>query len=149
MHAKRRTEKKSKDVDWGAAGFSKQTKVIPGTAKTDLNKTTVIASAMNFRPLGFAEGDGCQLLAQNLVDLGLWYGSFRVATAFNNPTSYSRQILPSLAAQARNEMKQAHTYQFVFMLQELSPAAFLADHWTDKYHLKEFTSIVHVTCPPQ
>ena len=146
---KESTEKESKDFDWGAAGFSTQTKVIPETAKTDLSRTTVIAAAMDFRPLGFAKGDGCQLLAQNLVDLGARYGSFRVATVFNNPTTYSRQILPSLAAEARNEIKQALTDHFIFMPPELSPAAFLADHWTDKYRQVEFTSIAHVTCPPQ
>ena len=141
MHAEKSTGKESKDFDWGAAGFSKQTKVIPETAKTDLNRTTVIAVAVDFRPLGFARGDGFQLLAQNLVDLVARYGSVRVATLFNNPTTYSRQILPSLAAEARNEIKQALTDQFISMPSALSPAAFLADHWTHKYCQVEFTSI--------
>jgi hypothetical protein len=62
MHARRSLGKKSKDFDWGAAGFSEQTKVIPGTAKTDLDRTTLIAAEMHFRTLGFARGDGIQLL---------------------------------------------------------------------------------------
>ena len=44
-----------KDFDWGAAGFSKHTKVIPAAAKTDLNGTPVIAAAMDFRPLGMLQ----------------------------------------------------------------------------------------------
>lgn len=130
-----------KDFDWGAAGFSKHTKVIPAAAKTDLNRTTVIAAAMDFRPLGFATGDGFQLLAQKLVDYGAQYGSVSVAALFNDPTTYSRQILPSLAEEARNEIKQALTDQFTSMPSQLSPASFVADHWTDKYRQLEFTSI--------
>jgi hypothetical protein len=139
--AKCMPKKESKNFDWGAAGFSKRIKDIPETAKADLNRTTVIAAAMDFRPLGFATGDGFQLLAQNLVDLGARFGSFKVATLFNNPTTYSRKILPSLAAEARNEIKQALTDHFKSMPPEFSPATFLADHWTDKYRQVEFTSI--------
>jgi hypothetical protein len=149
MHAERSTEKESKDFEWGAAEFSTHTKVIPETAKTDLNRTTVIAAAIDFCRLGFAKDDGCQLLAQNLVDLGARYGSFRVATVIIDPTTYSKQIFPSLAADARIDLTQALMDHFIFMPLELGPAAFLADHWTDKYRQVEFTSIAHVTCPPQ
>ena len=109
-----------KDFDWGSAGFSKQTKVLPATAKTDLNRMTVIAAAMDFRPLSFAKGDGFQLLAQKLVDIAQ-YGSVSVGTLFNDSTTYSRQILPRLAAEARNQIKEALTDQFTSMPPDLSP----------------------------
>jgi len=96
---------------------------------------------MDFRPLSFAKGDGFQLLAQKLVDIGAQYGSVSVGTLFNDPTTYSRQILPRLAAEARNQIKEALTDQFTSMPPDLSPASFVADHWTDKYRQLEFTSI--------
>jgi len=72
---------------------------------------------MDFRPLSFAKGDGFQLLAQKLVDIGAQYGSVSVGTLFNDPTTYSRQILPRLAAEARHEIKEALTDQFTSMPQ--------------------------------
>ena len=124
---------KAEGFDWGSAGFSRHSKEISATGKTDLNRMAVIAAAMDFRPLGFAKGDGFQLLAQKLVDVGAQYGSVDVSKLFDEPTTYSRRILPSLAAEARMEIKQALTDQFISMPSQLSPAAFVADHWTDKY----------------
>jgi len=39
------------------------------------------------------------------------------------PTTYSSQILPRLAAEARNEIKEALTDQFTSMPPDLSPAS--------------------------
>lgn len=132
---------KSKVYDWKSAGFSKQSKIVSASTKTDLNRTAVLAAAIDFRPLGFAKGEGFQLLAQKLVDIGAQYGSIEVATLFNDPTTYSRQILPSLASEVREQIKHALTDQFATFPQQLSPATFVADHWTDKYRQIEFTSI--------
>jgi len=131
--------------DWNSAGFSKstvkKTNYVPSSAVDDLNKKTVLAAAIDFRPLSFAQCPGFQMLAQELLDIGAKHGPVAVSSLFKDPTSYSRRVLPSLAKETRTTIQKSLSAQFSSMPPGLSPAAFIADHWTDKYRQVEFTSI--------
>jgi len=139
-------QQKGPGFDWAAAGFAKSAAVkrvttVPESTITNLNRKTVLAAAIDFRPLSFAQCSGFQMLAQELVDIGAKHGSVDVSTLFNDPTAYSRRILPNLAAETRAKLINSLSAQFGSMPKCLSPAAFVGDHWTDKYRQIEFTSI--------
>jgi len=98
-------------------------------------------SAVDFRPLSIAKGEGFQVLAQMLIDIGAKHGSVDVKTLFNDPTTYSRSVLPSMASDVRETISKSLRAQFSSMPSFVSPACFVGDHWTDKYRSIEFTSI--------
>lgn len=114
---------------------------LPESTIVDLNKKAVIMSAIDFRPLSFAKCEGFQMLAQALVDIGAKHGTVDIKTCFKDPTTYSRSVLPNLAAEVRQSIATALQAQFSSLPSNLSPASFVADHWTDKYRQIEFTSI--------
>ena len=130
--------------NWTSAGFSASKKdgvVVPGTVKTELNRTAVLACALDFRPLSFTSGEGFQLLAQSLIELGVKYPNAKANTLFNSQSTFSRKVLPQLASEAMATIKTSLCEQFKSMPKTLCPAAFTADHWTDKYRQIEYTSI--------
>ena len=128
--------------NWNAAGFSKaKIATVPKETKTELNKKTVLMCALDFRPLSVAAGDGFQIVAQKLVDIGAKFGNVDVKTLFKDRTTYSRKVLPEMAMTVRKSISEELVAQFSSMPSCLSPACFVCDHWTDNYRSIEFTSI--------
>jgi len=59
---------------------------VPSSAVDALNKTTVLAAAIDFRPLSFAKYPGFQMLAQKLVDTGAKHWSVAVSSLCKDST---------------------------------------------------------------
>lgn len=91
--------------------------------------------------MSFVKGQGFQLLAQSLIDIGARYPNANVQTLFNSHSTYSRRVLPTLAEEARSEIRTSLSTQFKSIPSCLSPAAFTGDHWTDKFRQVEYTSV--------
>jgi hypothetical protein len=128
--------------NWKSAGFSKVSKdEVPAATKIELNRTAVLACALDFRPLSFVKCDGFQLLAQSLIDIGAKYPNAEAKQLFNTHSTYSRRVLPKLADEVRSSIKTDLNEQFKSLPKSICPAAFTGDHWTDKYRQVEYTSI--------
>ena len=143
--AKKARIEESKAFNWSAAGFSKtvtpKVLTVPKETKAELNRKTVLMCALDFRPFNISKGDGFQILAQKLVDIGAKFGNVDVKTLFNDRTTYSRNILPEMATTVRKSISEELVAQFSSMPSCLSPACFVCDHWTDNYRQIDFTSI--------
>lgn len=141
--------KQHTSFDWSSAGFCKTKETpVPKANKVDLNRTAVLACALDYRPLTFVKCQGFQLLAQSLIDIGAKYPKANAKTLFNCHDTYSRRVLPKLAGEARLAIKTSLSAQFKSMPNCLSPAAFTGDHWTDKYRQVEYTSIAVTIVDP-
>lgn len=134
--------KQSTSFNWSSAGFSKVVKdTVPASTKIELNRTAVLACALDYRPLSFVKCEGFQLLAQSLIEIGAKYPTVDAKTLFNSHSTYSRKVLPKLADEARSSIRTSLSEQFKSMPKSLCPAAFTGDHWTDKYRQVEYTSV--------
>jgi len=127
--------------NWVAAGFNKATGDVPRATKGELNRAAVTMCALDFRPLSTITGVGFQCLAQSLVRIGSKYGDVDISKLFHHPSTYSRRLLPKMAADVRKTVSTLLQQQFETMPEFLAPAAFVGDHWTDKFRQTEFTSI--------
>lgn len=141
--AKKTLTKQPSTFDWSAAGFSKSKgdTDVPKASKVELNRTAVLACALDYRPLSFVKCDGFILLAQSLIAIGAKFPNADARKLFNSHSTYSRRVLPTLADEVRSAIRTSLSEQFSSMPSSLCPTAFTGDHWTDKYRQVEYTSI--------
>jgi len=127
-----------------ACGFSKdQPQITSFTSRKlslqdsdKLNETIVIGLAKDLRPLNSVEGEGFQLIAQNLINLGAKYGKINVKDCISHRTTLTSKYLPSVTAKLESNLLKA-----IMTTSSYPRFTFTTDMWSDRYQQRNFLSL--------
>lgn len=90
--------KQSQPFNWASVGFSKTvTDEVPESTKCEVNRTAVLAYALDYRSLSFVKCEGFQLIAQSLIEVGAKYPNADAKKVIQQPQYLFPQSFASVS----------------------------------------------------